>query len=324
MSWLIAPDKFKGTHTAVEVAHAIAAGIGAEVEICPTADGGEGTLEVLVGALGGRRREHVAHDSLGRAIEASFGLLADGNSAIVEAASASGLGLIAAAERDPELASTYGTGELIAAAIAAGAQRVLVAAGGVAGTDGGSGAIEALEHSGGLGGAELIVLADVQTPFERAAEVFAAQKGADPRAVERLSARLQVQAAALPRDPRGLPMTGAAGGLAGGLWARYDARLVPGAAWVLDTLEFDRRLRATESVVTGEGRLDASTLEGKLVSEIAKRCARAGVPLHAVVGSNRLSTNEQAALGLDTVLEASQLSDIEGAGRVLAGHALAR
>jgi glycerate 2-kinase len=305
MSWLIAPDKFKGTHNAVEVADALAAGIGAEVEICPTADGGEGTLEVLVGALDGRRREHVAHDSLGRAIEASFGLLADGNSAIVEAASASGLGLIAAE-------------------IAAGAQRVLVAAGGVASTDGGSGAIEALERSGGLAGAELIVLADVQTPFERAAEVFAAQKGADPGAVEHLSARLQVQAAALPRDPRGLPMTGAAGGLAGGLWARYGALLVPGAAWVLDALEFDRRLRAAEAVVTGEGRLDASTLEGKLVSEIAKRCARAGVPLHAVVGSNRLSTSEQAALGLNTVLEASQLSDIEGAGRVLAAHALAR
>jgi glycerate 2-kinase len=238
--------------------------------------------------------------------------------AIVELARASGLALLSPSELDAEAASTAGTGELVAAAVAAGARTVVIAAGGSATTDGGAGAIGAIEDAGGLRGASLIVLADVQTPFERAAAVFAPQKGADPGTVERLSARLARQAESLPRDPRGVPMSGAAGGLSGGLWARYGASLLPGARWVLDALGFDERLSRARAVVTGEGHIDSTTLEGKAVFEIALRCARAGVPVHAVTGGAALSPSEAAQLSLTSIRQASSVAELEAAGRELA------
>jgi glycerate 2-kinase len=327
--WLIAPDAFKGTYSATDVAVAIAAGIGAVdnsavLDLCPVADGGEGTMETLVAARDGRVTSAAAHDPLGRAISAALGWLDDGTTAIVAVASATGLGLVQPHERDAEAASTQGTGELIATAVSAGAARVIVAAGGSASTDGGTGAIQAIEASGGLHGAQLTVLADVSTPFERAAEVFAPQKGADADAVKRLTARLHEQAQALPRDPRGRTMTGAAGGLAGGLWARYGAALVPGAAWVLDALGFDERVSRARAVVTGEGRLDTQTFEGKLVSEILARGRGAGVPVHAVVGSSALSGAELEELGLASLREARDAVEMERAGGALARSALAR
>jgi glycerate 2-kinase len=323
VDWLIAPDSFKGTYSAREVAVAIARGTGGigVVDVCPVADGGEGTLQILLDALGGTSVEERVHDPLGRPIAAPLGWTPDRSLAIVETASASGLCRVAAPERDAEAASTFGTGELIAAAVSAGATHVALMAGGAASTDGGAGAIEAIEASGGLGRAQLTVLADVTTPFERAAEVFGPQKGADAEAVARLTARLHERAEAFPRDPRGVPMSGAAGGLAGGLWALYDAAIVPGAAWVLNAVGFDDRLRQASAVITGEGRLDAQTLEGKLVSEIARRCARASVPVHAVVGSSALSTAESTRLGLTSVYEASDLLQLENAGRKLATSA---
>ena len=224
---------------------------GLPADRCPVADGGEGTAELLRGALGGELRSASASDPLGRERQAAYVLLADGR-AVVEVAAASGLHAIAEHERDPERASSAGTGELIAAAIAQGASTVLVAAGGSASTDGGAGAIAALRSSGGLRGARITVLCDVRTPFERAAAVFAPQKGADPHAVERLERRLE----ALAAPPRGVPMSGAAGGLAGGLWHRLGAVLVAGAAYVLDALDFDARMVASAAVVVGEGRLD--------------------------------------------------------------------
>lgn len=319
VDWLIAPDGFKGTYSAREVALAIARGAenAGVVDICPVADGGEGTLQIILDALGGWIVEELVHDPLGRPITAPLGWIENGSLAIVETASASGLCLVAPSERDAEAASTFGTGELIAAAVGAGATRVALTAGGAASTDGGGGAIQAIEAAGGLGGAQLTVLADVTTPFERAAEVFAPQKGADANAVARLTARLHERAEALPHDPRGVPMSGAAGGLAGGLWAVYDATIVPGAAWVLDAIGFDDRLGQAGAVITGEGRLDAQTLEGKLVSEIARRGARVGVPVHAVVGSLALSAAESAKLDLASICEASDLLELENAGRML-------
>jgi len=323
VSWLIAPDKFKGTYSAHEVAFAIARGVGGAdaLDICPVADGGEGTMEILLGALGGVLIDRAAHDPLGRSISAALGVLDDRALAIVEVSRASGLGLLSPSELDAEAASTAGTGELIASALTEGARHVVVAAGGSATTDGGAGAIHAIEAAGGLRGAKLIVLADVSTPFERAAEVFGPQKGADPSAVKRLTARLQRQAEMLPRDPRGVPMSGAAGGLSGGLWAQYDATIVPGARWVLDAVGFDERLRRARAVITGEGRIDSTTLEGKAVFEIAARCARAGVPVHAVVGSSALSAAESAQLSLTSIREASSTQDLEAAGRALAAQA---
>jgi glycerate kinase len=207
---------------------------------------------------------------------------------------------------------------LIAAAIAAGARTVYVAAGGSATTDGGAGAIEALEQRGGSCGVQLVVLCDVRTPFELAASTFAPQKGASREQVRRLEQRLDGIAAELPRDPRGVPMTGAAGGLAGGLWARFDAELVAGAAFVLSAVGYDARMRAARAVVTGEGRLDRQSLVGKLISEVATRARQAGVPCHAVVGSNKLDLFDLRILDLQLVLEASTLAELESAGAELA------
>ena len=317
---LVAPDSFKGTLRATEVAAAVSHGLeraGWVADECPIADGGEGTMEVLLTALGGETAAARVHDPLGREVQAGFGLLEDGGTAVVEAAQASGLGRVAEEERDPMAASTAGTGELILAAIDAGAAVVLVGVGGSATTDGGAGAVEAIREGGGLYGTRLVVLCDVRTPFERAAEVFAPQKGADADTVRRLSRRLRDQAGRLPRDPRGVPMTGAAGGLAGGLWAAFGAVLEPGASFVLDALGFDARMRAARAVVTGEGRIDQQTLEGKAAGEVAVRCRQAGVPCHAIVGANALSPFDQRILDLQTVDEAGTPEAITDAARRL-------
>jgi glycerate 2-kinase len=369
---LVAPDSFKGTLSATEVAEAIARGVesaGLAADRCPLADGGEGTLDVLAPALGARRVTARAHDPLGRMIEAAWGWAPDRDAtAVVETAAASGLALVAPDERDAWAASSYGTGELIAAAAAAGAHTILLAAGGSATTDGGAGALAALAAAGGapgdgagldaaaagsapdgpaaldaaagdapagpaaldaaalaaaagaLRGARLVVLCDVRTPFERAAETFAPQKGADPETTARLAQRLDALAARLPRDPRGRPLTGCAGGLSGGLWAALDAQLVPGAAYVLDALGVDRRLRQADAVITGEGRLDAQTAEGKLVAEVALRAAAAGIPAYALVGQDALEPAQRAALPLAAAIEAGTPAALEAAGARLAAR----
>jgi glycerate kinase len=198
-------------------------------------------------------------------------------------ASASGITLPTAGPRDPLAADTYGTGILLAEAVRLGADHLVVAAGGSATTDGGTGAVAAIEDHGGLRGARITVLSDVTTVFEDAAVVFGPQKGADPGQVDELTVRLHAQAAAFPRDPRGVPRTGAAGGFSGGLWAHYGAELLPGAGFVLDTVGFDAAVSAASAVVVGEGRLDSQTPQGKIISAILDRAA--GVPVYAVVGS---------------------------------------
>jgi glycerate 2-kinase len=318
---LVAPDSFKGTFRAAEVAGAIGRGLERAglipPDLCPLADGGEGTMEALLIALGGETVGAEVQDPLGRPVQAQFALVEDGGTAVLEMASASGLGLVAEAERDAWAASTYGTGELICAAADTGAQVILVGVGGSATTDGGAGAIAAIEEHGGLGGARLVVLCDVRTPFERAPAVYGPQKGADPAMVGRLEARLAELAARLPRDPRGVPMTGAAGGLSGGLWAAFGATLEPGAPFILGALGFDERMRAARAVVTGEGRLDEQTLEGKLVGEIGTRTRQAGVPLHAIVGTDRLDGFGKRMIDLQVVQEATDLTEMEAAGEAL-------
>ena len=320
--FLVAPDSFKGTFRATEVAAAVGRGIeraGLEPpDLAPVADGGEGTAEVLLTALGGQTGGAEVHDPLGRPVMAGFALIEDGGTAVVEVAAASGLGLVEPSERDPVAASTYGTGELINAAIDAGAQVVLVAIGGSGTTDGGAGAIAAIEERGGLRGASLVCICDVRVPFERAAEVFGPQKGADPDTVVQLTERLNALADGWDRDPRGRPMTGGAGGLSGGLWAAFGAKLEPGAAFVLDALDFDRRMREAGAVIVGEGRMDATTLEGKIAGEIAVRARQAGVPCHAVCGQNGLTPFDQRILDIQRVVEATTLEELEAAGEFLA------
>ncbi|MSW83418.1 MAG: glycerate kinase [Actinobacteria bacterium] len=319
---LVAPDAFKGTLRASEVAAAIGRGLEraglVAPDLMPVADGGEGTLEVLLLALGGETAAAPVHGPLGDPRTAGFGLLEHGGAAIVEVAAASGLTLVPESLRDAEAASTHGTGELIAAAIDAGAEVVLVAAGGSATTDGGAGALEAIAERGGLRGARLVVLCDVRTPFDRAPAVFGPQKGADPDAVQRLEERLVRLADAWERDPRGVPLSGAAGGLAGGLWAQLGAELVPGARFILDAVGARPRMLAARALIVGEGRLDETSLQGKIVGELATDARQSGVPCHAVVGEDALDLFGRRIIDLQTVVEAGTLAALEDAAAELA------
>jgi glycerate kinase len=315
---LLAPDSFKGTLSAAEVAGALARGVeraGGEVDRCPVGDGGEGTLDALRAPLGLELVEAGVGDPLGRPVRARYGR--GGAVAVVEVAAASGLGLVAAADRDAVAASSAGTGELIAAAVRNGAREVLVCAGGSATTDGGAGAIRALRRAGGIGSARLVVLCDVRTPFESAARVFGPQKGAGPDEILRLERRLGALARRLPRDPRGRPLTGAAGGLSGGLWAAFGATLVPGASFVLEAVGFAARMRRARAVVTGEGRLDAQSLAGKVVSEVATQARQSGVPCVAVAGRSELDLFERRILDLDAVYEAGTARKLAAAGEII-------
>jgi len=316
---LVAPDDFKGTFTAPEVAAAIAAGLrsaGVEADELPIADGGNGTINALLASLGGELRTARVADPLGRPAAAHWAMLADGETAVVEMAQASGLWRVTEDERDPWAASTRGTGQLIVAAAQDGARKVLVAVGGSATTDGGAGAVEALLEAAIE--VPVTVICDVRVPFEDAARVFGPQKRADAEMVARLTRRLHSLAQAAPRDPRGRDMTGAAGGLSGGLWAFCGAELVAGARFVLDTVAFDERLRAANVAVSGEGRLDRQTLTGKAVAEVARRCRAAGRPLHVIVRASALAPDVAVALGLASVREATTVQELETAGRELA------
>jgi glycerate kinase len=325
---LVAPDTFKGTFGATEVAAAVARGLrdgGIEAVELPVADGGEGTLEALMSALGGELLRATVSDPLGREVEAELALLESAPSAagrrakaggeptaVVECARASGLGLVGEGERDAFAASTRGTGELIVAAVEAGARKVIVTVGGSATTDGGAGAVAALEEAGVR--PKLEVWCDTRNAWEAAPRIFGPQKGADAETVKRLERRLARLAARAPKDPRGVEMTGAAGGLSGGLWAWCGAHLVAGAPAVLNAIGFDDRMREAAFVVTGEGCLDRQTFQGKAVFEVATRARQGGVACHAIVGSCELEPFEQRILDLQTVAEATTLAELEAAG----------
>jgi len=282
---LAAVDKFRGTATAREVAKAIGNAcwdLGHDCDEAPLADGGEGTLDVL----GGANRTTVVRDPLGRPVEAGWRLA--GRTAVIEMARASGLALVGGAEaNDPVAASTAGTGELIAAALTAGARRIVVCLGGSATTDGGLGAIEALPSTARLRGVELLVACDVTTRFTDAAAVFGPQKGATPTQVRFLTARLQGLAeryrTELGVDVAGIPGAGAAGGLAGAL-AALGGRLVPGFDLVADEVDLPDRVDAADVVITGEGFLDGPSFEGKVVGGVFRLATAARRPIGAIVG----------------------------------------
>ena len=280
-----APDKFRGTATAREAAAAVAraaAAAGWECDEVPMADGGEGLLDVLDGRL----RRARARDPLGRPVEAEWALLDD--TAIVESARAIGLTLVGGAEgNDPMRASSAGAGDIVNAALLAGARRVVVGLGGSATTDGGLGCVTALEPHGRLRGVELLVACDVDTTFVDAAEAFAPQKGATDAQVSLLRRRLerlaQVYEDRFGVDVRDVPGSGAAGGLAGGLLA-LGATIVPGVEVVADHIGLPDRLEDADLVVTGEGFLDEQSFHGKVVGGVVELAAEAGVPALVVVG----------------------------------------
>jgi glycerate 2-kinase len=320
---VVAPGPFKGALSASDAARAIAAGFrlaatGVETRLMPVADGGQGTVDALVAAAGGRTRSFTVADPLGRPVDAALGLLPGGTVA-VELAAASGYERLADGERDPEATSTYGTGELIRAALDLGATRIIVAVGGSATNDGGLGlaralGVRALDGEGreldGRGGdlsrvasldlsdrdpriadVEIVVACDVETRLvgpEGAAHVFGPQKGADAAAVARLDAGL-AHLAAMMKNQLGLdlaatPRAGAAGGAAAGLVALLGARLESGAELVLDAIGFAEALEGAGLCITGEGRLDESSLVGKAPAAVAAACQAAGLPCVAVCG----------------------------------------
>jgi len=282
-----APDKFRSTATAGQIVDAISAAVevaGGAVRRCPLADGGEGTLE----AFGGANRWSEVTGPLGSPVRAGWRL--DDTTAVLEMAEASGLMLAGGRHGNaPESATTRGTGELLAQAIAAGATRILVGAGGSATTDGGLGAVQALlltsHHP--FRDVSVRVCADVTTAFADAAAVFGPQKGADAAAVTRLTTRLTRTAHYyLDRfgvDVTTLPRAGAAGGLAGGL-AALGAELVDGFDAIADLVGLDDALAGADLVITGEGRLDAASMHGKVVGGVIDRAARAGVRALVIAG----------------------------------------
>jgi glycerate kinase len=302
----------------------------------PLADGGEGTVRALVTATNGSLRTSRVHDPLGREIDAEWGVLGDGTTAVLEMAAASGLPLLKPNERDARITSTRGTGELILAAAASGAHRIVIGIGGSATNDGGAGMARAfgyrfLDREGNElpeGGAALIrlgridgqtdprlvrpsieVACDVRNPLlgpEGASAIYGPQKGATPEIVRELDAALarfaDVVETFVGRPIRDVPGAGAAGGLGAGLLAFLDARLVSGAELVLRTVRFDERLVGADLVVTGEGRIDRQSGYGKLTGAVAAAARRAGVPVTAVAGS--LGEGHER-LGLEAIAVAS-------------------
>jgi len=281
---VVASDKFRGTATAAEVGRAVAAAVeatGGTCDVVQVADGGEGFLD----AMGGANRTTLVTGPLGDPVEAAWRI--SGGQAVVEMAQASGLALLADGDNDPVAASTYGTGELIGAAIDAGAKRVLVGVGGSATTDGGFGALRALYPLQRLRGIDIRVACDVRTRFVDAAEVFAPQKGATPTQVELLRRRLERLAEVYTEDfgvdVSDLEGSGAAGGLAGGL-AAVGATLERGFELVADEVDLFGHLEGTDLVITGEGFVDAGSFEGKVVGGVLALAGELGVPALVIAG----------------------------------------
>jgi glycerate 2-kinase len=319
MKLLASPASLKGVFTPREAAVLLATGMrrvpGVRVDEAPVADGGEGTADVLFAARGGEWRRAVVSDPLGRTIAAEWLLLPDGT-AVVEAAGALGLPLLAEFELDPLRATSAGLGELLLATLASRPTSILVGLGGVATVDGGVGMRSVVGRW--LHDIPVRVACDVRNPLlgpRGAARAFGPQKGADPEMVEELELRLASLEELVPY--RDLPGAGAAGGL-GAAFAALHAELVDGAELVLDAIEFDERASGATLVVTGEGTVDASTLEGKAPGAVLRRCERLGVrcelfgglvrdgiEAHALSGRRSLAGEDLVELGEELALAAA-------------------
>lgn len=342
MRIVVAPQGFKGSLDAPDVAQAIARGVrqvfpDAEITLLPVADGGEGTVRALVEASGGKTITTRVLGPLERPVNATWGLLGDGQTGVIEMAAASGLPLIERHERDPMRTTTYGTGELISHALDHGVRRLLIGIGGSATNDGGAGMAQALgvglldaegrdlplgaaalkrldridlsELDKRLSGVEIEVASDVTNPLtgpEGASQVYGPQKGADNRMVQELDTILGRYADIIRRDVgkdvKNVPGAGAAGGLGAGLLAFLDARLAPGVDIVFEAIDLDGKLRGADLVITGEGRMDSQDIYGKAPMAVAEHAARLGVPSIAIVGSTGRDYHVVYDHGLDAVI----------------------
>ncbi|WP_144945090.1 glycerate kinase [Pseudomonas oryzihabitans] len=325
MKIVIAPDSFKESLSAAGVASALARGLRqalptAEIRECPLGDGGEGTLDAVLAATGGEVREARVTGPLGEPVTARWGWLAEQRTAFVEMASASGLELVPKARRDVRVATSHGTGELLRAALDAGAERLVLAIGGSATNDSGAGVLQALGvrlldgqgqalAPGGaalaslasldltdlhprLAAVEVVIAADVDNPLcgpQGASQIFGPQKGASPEQVRELDAALAhfatVTAATLGRDVSEQPGAGAAGGVGFAALAFLQATFRPGIEVVAELVGLEEALQDADLAVTGEGRLDGQTLRGKTPAGVLRLAQRHGVPVVAVAGS---------------------------------------
>ena len=339
--YLCAPDSFKESLTAMEAARAMAQGIenadhDAEVRCLPMADGGEGTARALVDAPGGSMRAVPVHDPLGRPVEGHFGLLADGTTAVVETAEASGLALLEAKERNPLIASSYGTGELMLAAVRSGAKRIIVGLGGSATNDAGAGLLQALgvrlldkngndlAHGGAalanlttidistmdpaLKNVSITAACDVTNPLTGptgASAVFGPQKGASKDDVATLDAALahfaQVIDSQLGVAVNDVPGAGAAGGIGAALKGFLNAEFRPGIAIVIEQSGLDAAAQWADVVFTGEGSIDFQTKFGKTPAGVAETAKRHGKPVIAVAGHIGTGIDELHEVGIDAV-----------------------
>jgi glycerate 2-kinase len=338
---VIAPDSFKGSLSARQAAEAIARGVRAvfeeaETRLVPIADGGEGTVDALVAATGGRVVEGPATGPLGEPVLARWGVLGDGTTAVVEMASPSGLPLVPPDRRDPRLTTSRGTGDLVRAALDAGLRRLVIGLGGSATNDAGTGLARALGvrfldaagrdlPEGGaalarleridlagldprLATAELLVACDVDNPLtgpRGASAVYGPQKGATPAMVAELDRALErfarVAAAATGRDVAGLPGAGAAGGMGACLLSFTPARLRPGVEIVLEATGFDGLVAGADLVITGEGRTDSQTAMGKAPVGVAAVARRRGVPVICLSGGLGEGADQVLACGVDAL-----------------------
>ncbi|WP_257304954.1 glycerate kinase [Geothrix campi] len=368
MRIIVAPDSFKGSVSALGVAEAMERGIhvvfpAAEVLKVPIADGGEGTVEALVAATGGRLLHTGVRGPLGDPVRAHWGISGDGTTAFIEMASASGLPLVPRDRRDPRNASTFGTGELMKAALDAGLRKLVIGIGGSATNDGGTGMARALGVrfldaegrdllEGGaalarlaridlsgldprLAQASVLVACDVDNPLcgpRGASAVYGPQKGATPAMVQELDAALGVFAsvatAATGREVALLPGAGAAGGLGAGLLFFTPASLRPGVAIVLETTGFEALVQGADLVITGEGRTDFQTAMGKAPVGVAAVAKRHGVPVICIAGGLGDGADDVLGHGIDalatTVPQPMTLEDCMGQGAALVEAAAAR
>ncbi|MBV4455639.1 MULTISPECIES: glycerate kinase [Pseudomonas] len=339
MKIIIAPDSFKDSLSAEGVAQAIAAGLAqvwpdAQVIQCPMADGGEGTVDSVLAACNGELRRHTVRGPLGERVEARWGWLADSHTAIIEMAEASGLQLVPPGQRDACKTTTYGTGELIRAALDLGAQRIILAIGGSATNDGGAGAMQGLGvqlfdaenrsvAAGGLALAGLAridleqldprlarvrfeIAADVNNPLcgaHGASAIFGPQKGASPEQVQQLDAALghfaDHCAKVLPKDVRDEPGSGAAGGLGFAAKAFLGAQFRAGVEVVAELVGLEQAVRGADLVITGEGRFDAQTLRGKTPFGVARIAQQHGVPVIVIAGTLGDGYEQMYAHGVD-------------------------
>jgi len=346
MKIVVAPDSFKGSLTAIEVSDAIEKGIRevfpeAEIIKIPMADGGDGTVQCLVNATGGKILEEKVIGPLGNEVWAFYGILGDRKTAIVEMAAASGLTLVPEGKRNPLITTTYGTGQLIKAALNQGCRKMIIGIGGSATNDGGAGMVQALgtkllDKDGeeiGFGGGELkkivkidiscmdkrlsdikvLAASDVNNPLcgpQGASRIYGPQKGATPEIIEELDESLAYFAELIKRDLhkdiKDIPGAGAAGGLGASLIAFLNAEFRPGIEIMIEAVKLEQAIKDADLVITGEGKIDSQTIYGKAPIGVAKIAKKHNIPVVAVAAIIEEDSRIFQSYGIDTLIKVSE------------------